>query len=463
MRFLHLFIGMCAGLGLVGCQQQEQYPNRPITLVCPWAAGGGTDRVSRQMAAYLERELQVPVNVINATGGKGVTGHSRGLLARGDGYTLTMATLELNMMHWSGLTHLSYDDCIPIMSVNEDYAALFVAADAPWETLADLESAIRSDPGSLKGSGTASGGAWHLALAGWLMQQSLPVDAVTWISSTGAGPSLQELMSGGLDMVCCSLPEAKHLLQAGEVRCLGVMAPKRAFGFDDVPTFAEFGSDWTLGGWRGVAVPRDTPPEIVDRLVAAVDRVVSGKVTIEVRETTSDGQGTVRQQTFPQFMASESFDPTARGPDEFKSFLIDSDQKFGELLTHEAMQAVNSDRYHPLIFPGVIGLLAGIVGGVLVWQRTSANPLHPESRETAPTHVGRWNFLLVIASIVFYVVVVEQVGFIITAGVILLVMLWRFRARPLVAIACAIVLSPLLFYGFAHLLRVPLPHGWLGW
>ena len=57
----------------------------------------------------------------------------------------------------------------------------------------------------------------------------------------------------------------------------------------------------------------------------------------------------------------------------------------------------------------------------------------------------------------------EQVGFIITAGVILLVMLWRFRARPLVAIACAIVLSPLLFYGFAHLLRVPLPHGWLGW
>ena len=456
---------LCLGLGLLlsGCGRQQQYPNRPITLVCPWAAGGGTDRVSRQMAAYLERELNVPVNVINATGGKGVTGHSRGLLARGDGYTLTMATLELNMMHWSGLTQLSPEDCIPIMSVNEDYAALFVSAGARWETLADLEAEIRAQPGELKASGTASGGAWHLALAGWLMQQSLSVDAVTWISSTGAGPSLQELMSGGLDMVCCSLPEAKHLLQAGEVRCLGVMAPKRARGFEMIPTFAESGSDWTLGGWRGVAVPRDTPPEIVQRLVTAVERVVSGKVSIEVRETTPDGQGTVRLQTFPQFMGNESFDNTARGPEEFKTFLIDSDEKFGELLTHEAMEAVNTDRYHPLIFPGMLGLLASVVGVALMLQRSIGARATEAAEGVSPTNAGRLNFLFVIVGIVFYVSTVERVGFIICAAVILLVMLLRFRARPLVAIVCATLLPPLLFYGFSHLLRVPLPHGWLGW
>ena len=63
-----------------GCSQSDQYPSRPVTLVCPWAAGGGTDRVSRQMAMLLERELGQPVSVINATGGKGVTGHSRGLM-----------------------------------------------------------------------------------------------------------------------------------------------------------------------------------------------------------------------------------------------------------------------------------------------------------------------------------------------------------------------------------------------
>src|SRR5690606_23671838 len=122
--------------------------------------------------------------------GKGVIGHSRGMQARPDGYTLAMITLELNMMHWSGLTDLTYQDCIPLRSVNEDYAALFVRRDAPWQTLAELESAIRARPGSLKASGTTAGGAWHLALAGWLLAAGLDADDVVWVSSTGAGPSL---------------------------------------------------------------------------------------------------------------------------------------------------------------------------------------------------------------------------------------------------------------------------------
>ncbi len=96
---------------LAGCARDDKYPSRPITLICPWAAGGGTDRVSRQVAAHLEQDLGVPVSVVNAVGGKGVTGHSRGLSARPDGYTLTMATLELNMLHWSGLTDLTHKDC----------------------------------------------------------------------------------------------------------------------------------------------------------------------------------------------------------------------------------------------------------------------------------------------------------------------------------------------------------------
>ena len=96
-----------ACLSLSGCRHAESYPSRPITLVCPWAAGGGTDRVSREMAMLLERELGEPVSVINATGGKGVSGHNRGLSARPDGYTLTMITFELNTMHCAGLTELT--------------------------------------------------------------------------------------------------------------------------------------------------------------------------------------------------------------------------------------------------------------------------------------------------------------------------------------------------------------------
>ena len=130
----------------LGCVGQERFPSRPITLICPWAAGGGTDRDSRMTAVYLETEPGVPVNVINATGGRGVTGHSHGLHAQPDGYTILMATVELNTMHWSGLTELTHADATPLMSINEDSASLIVRADAPWQTLGELEAEIRGKP-----------------------------------------------------------------------------------------------------------------------------------------------------------------------------------------------------------------------------------------------------------------------------------------------------------------------------
>ncbi|MFW6171022.1 MAG: tripartite tricarboxylate transporter substrate-binding protein, partial [Planctomycetota bacterium] len=99
--------------------------------------------MSRQVAAQLESELDIPVNVINAVGGSGVTGHSRGALARPDGYTLTMITVELNILHWRGLTNVTPKDFAPLVLLNRDSAALFVRTDSPYHTLDDLEAAIR--------------------------------------------------------------------------------------------------------------------------------------------------------------------------------------------------------------------------------------------------------------------------------------------------------------------------------
>ena len=212
-----------------GCAQQESYPNAPITMIVPWGVGGGTDRVSRQMARFLEEELHVPVNVVNATGGRGVTGHSRGLHARPDGYTITMMTLELNMLHWQDLSEISWKEGIPLMSVNEDAAAVFVREDSPWKTLADLIAAVKANPGKLTASGTASGGAWHLATSVWLDAAGLDPSDVKWIPMNGSSASLQELLSNGLDFVCCSLPEAKTQLESKQVRSLGVMSTERCW------------------------------------------------------------------------------------------------------------------------------------------------------------------------------------------------------------------------------------------
>src|ERR671919_213302 len=276
-RMRHLLISALVIAAAIACSTRRTFPDGPILLVCPWAAGGGTDRVARQIAALLEQDLRVPVNVVNVTGGDGVTGHSRGALARADGYTLTLVTVEIASLHWRGMTNISPADFAPVGLVNHDAAAIFVRSDAPWRTLRDLEQTIRQRPRTLRASGTATAGIWHLALAGWLTSVGLRTTDVIWVSIAGSAPSLQELLAGGIDVVSCSLAEAQALLAAGRIRSLGVMSEARAPQFPAVPTFKELGADWTLGTIRGVAAPKDTPPERVRVLADALKRVVESE------------------------------------------------------------------------------------------------------------------------------------------------------------------------------------------
>jgi tripartite-type tricarboxylate transporter receptor subunit TctC len=206
------------GFGLTACASRDDYPSRPVTLIVPWAPGGGTDRIARQLAVGLEAELEVPVNVVNAVGGGGVLGHTRGAVARPDGYTLTFATAELNMLHWRDITPLNYHDFEPVLLVNRDDAAILVPLDSPWQSASELADSIRSRPRTLLASGTAFGGIWHLAVAGWLSDQGIPPEDLTLISMNSAQPAFQEMIAGRLDVVVTSLPEAKAMIETGAMR-----------------------------------------------------------------------------------------------------------------------------------------------------------------------------------------------------------------------------------------------------
>ena len=128
------------------------YPERPITLIVPWGAGGGTDATARIIGTLLEKELGQPVNVVNRTGGSGVVGHSAIAQASPDGYTIGMITVEIGMMHWQGLTELSGVSYTPIGLVNADPAGLQVAADSPYKNVNELVAAIKASPGKFKAS-----------------------------------------------------------------------------------------------------------------------------------------------------------------------------------------------------------------------------------------------------------------------------------------------------------------------
>jgi len=271
--FVAVIFAFIFTLGLTAASAAD-YPKRPITLICPWGAGGGTDAVSRIIATLLKKDLGVPVNVVNRTGGSGAVGHTAMATAKPDGYTIGMPTVEITMMHWMGLTQVTYEDLTPVAMVNFDPAGINVLADSDWKTYKDLENYVRNNPGKLKDSGTGQGGIWHLAMAGWMNAIGLTPEAIKWIPSKGAAPALQDLMAHGIDMSTCSLPEAATLIDAGRVRPLAIMASAKDPKFPEVPTLKELGIDWTCGAWRGIAAPKGTPAEIVAVLEKAIEKVV---------------------------------------------------------------------------------------------------------------------------------------------------------------------------------------------
>ncbi|MBT5871849.1 MAG: tripartite tricarboxylate transporter substrate binding protein [Candidatus Latescibacteria bacterium] len=279
------------------------YPRRPITLICPWGAGGGTDAVSRIIATLLKKELGVPVNVVNRTGGGGAVGHTVMATARPDGYTIGMPTVELTMIHWMGLSKVTYQDITPVAMVNADPAGISVRADSPWKSYKDLEMHIRKNPGQLKNSGSGQGGIWHLAMAGWMKAIGLEAKAIKWIPSKGSAPALQDLMADGIEMSTCSLPETSTLVDAGKVRSLAIMAPERDPNFPDVPTLQEMDMDWTCGSWRGIAAPKGTPKEIVEILEKAVTKVVKSAEFIAFMENRGFGISFLNAADFAKAMA----------------------------------------------------------------------------------------------------------------------------------------------------------------
>ena len=294
------------------CGAQATWPNRPVTVVCPWGAGGGTDATARIVASVLEKNLKQPFNVVNRTGGSGVVGHSAIALAPPDGYTIGMITVEITMMHHQGLTALDPLSYTPLALMNIDPPGVQVSSTSPYKTIRALADAIKAaPPGKLKASGTGQGGIWHLALVGWLQAMGLSANHVTWVPSNGAAPAMQDLAAGGIDLVTCSVPEAKAMLDAGKALSLATMATQRNPQFKDVPTLSEtLGINYSVGAWRGIAAPKGLPKDIADRLTVELKRVYDSA-------------------DFQDFMRNRGFGTIWADQDGFAKFMAEGDKAMG--------------------------------------------------------------------------------------------------------------------------------------
>ncbi len=298
-------------VGAVAAGANAAYPERPITMIVPWGAGGGTDATARIIASLMEKDFGKPVNVVNRTGGSGVVGHSAIAQAAADGYTIGMITVEIGMMHWQGLTDLNGESYTPLGLTNADPAGVQVKADSPYKTLKDLVDAIKANPGKMKASGTGQGGIWHLAMAGFLRDQKIDVNSVAWVPSQGAAPAMQDLVAGGIDFTTNSVAEARALIDAGKAKSLATMSEKRISLYPDLPTVKEqVGGNFTVSAWRGVAAPKGIPAEARDKLVAALKKIVASK-------------------EYNDFMKQRGFGVVYMDPTEFSAFMKKSDADLG--------------------------------------------------------------------------------------------------------------------------------------
>ena len=307
-------IGLSAVLLLVfllsAASVQAAFPERSITIIVPWGAGGGTDAVARVLANEAEEFTDVSINVENRTGGGGAVGHGQGARANPDGYTVTLTTVELVIQPHIEDVNYSYQDFRPIMQVNLDPAAVTVQADAEWDNVNDLIAEAKERPGELLASGTATGGIWHL---GKLALEAETGAEITWIPSQGMAPAVTDLLGGHVDLVTGSPGEVASQVEAGELKMLAVMAEERVVGFPDVPTLKEEGIDVAIGTWRGLQVPADTPDDVVETLH-----------DIFYQAFQSEG--------FQNRMNDLGLGIIYRGPEEYAEFIEANYETFGELV-----------------------------------------------------------------------------------------------------------------------------------
>lgn len=302
-------------IGTLGSTAQAAWPDRPITIIVAYSAGGGTDATARVMAKLLEKQLGQPVNVLNRPGAGGLIGHKAVADAKPDGYTIGLLSSSINSYKWLGQGDLNYTNYLPLALINFDAAGFQVRAKSPFKTLGDAITAIKANPSKYTASASGIGGPWHVAWSVLMMSVGVNPKAVSFIPTKGAAPSLTELLAGGVDFVPASLPESRAMIESGDVRALAVMDTVRHPAFPKVPTVKEaIDKNVVAGVWRGFAGPKGIPADIAAKLRSAI------KVAYNSPE-------------FRKIMAKRGYGLRWAEGDDFRKFMKSTYEDTGKVLT----------------------------------------------------------------------------------------------------------------------------------
>lgn len=298
-----------AGLGLMGTggawAQASAWPAKPVNLVVPFPAGGGTDAFARPLAAQFSKSTGKTLVIDNRGGAGGTVGASFAARAAADGYTLFMGGVHHSIAP-AMYPKLDYDiekDFIPLALLARVPQVLVVNPKTPSANFKQFLDHVKNNPGKLNYGSAGAGTSHHLA--GELFKQQTNT-FIIHIPYRGAGPALQDLMSGSVDMMFDGLGSSAAHIKGGRIKALMVSGTKRSPAFPDVPCAAELGlPDYTVTTWYGLWAPKGTPADVQARIVEEVNRLAA---TDEIKASwASNGAefGKLTPAQFGTFVAAE--------------------------------------------------------------------------------------------------------------------------------------------------------------
>ena len=286
-------------------QSAADYPNKPIELVVPFGAGGGTDVLARVVAEAAKKHSSQPITVLNKPGATGGIGLSEVAAAKPDGYKIAMVTVEMAIIPHMGIAKFSPEnDFTPLVRLNADPVVLTVSADSPWKTIEDLVDAAKKSKDPLKFGNAGTGGVSHLAAAA--LQQKIGT-TFTHVPFQGNAPAVVSLLGGHIDAVNASPSEVFAFVQSGKLRALAVLADQRIGGaLAQVPTLKERKIDLAMGTWRGLAAPKGVPADVLAKLNAIALKTANEPAVKEAMEKQNLGYSVADGETFRKQIAADS-------------------------------------------------------------------------------------------------------------------------------------------------------------
>lgn len=256
-------------------QAQDKYPGKPITWVCPYAAGGNADSRSRQVAKAMSAILGQPIIIDNKAGAGGNIGTEVIARAKPDGYTIGMgnfAPLAVNHALFKKLNFDPANDIVPIGLIEKGPLILMVRNDSPYKSVKDIVAAAKANPGKLSYASGGIGGSHHLS--GALLENAAGIDLIHAPYKSGAAGAT-DLMGGQVQMMFEQMYSAMPAIKGGRLRALAITSKTRSPLLPDLPTMAEQGFPAIeVLNWQGLIAPKGISPELVKTLNAALNKAL---------------------------------------------------------------------------------------------------------------------------------------------------------------------------------------------